>query len=117
MIGERLLPWFNFLSLEGSGHHRGDRGNFAVAFSALSWRQRMGRGSVGAITFHEKGVQPPRYRIAIESSRGSRRRVERLSAAGKTTGSGRGRFDAASPSFGSSSPSTGCGWKSESRPI
>src|SRR5580700_2382482 len=84
--------------------------NLAVASSALGWRQRMGRGSVGAITFHEKGVQPPRYRIAIESSRGSLRRVERLSAAGIPTGSDRGRPDAASPSFGSSSPSTGYEW-------
>ena len=85
MIGERLLPWFNFLFVWGGlGITAADQGNFAVAFSALSWRERMGRGSVVAITFHEKGVQPPRYRIAIESSRGSRRRVRTPLGGGNT---------------------------------
>jgi hypothetical protein len=97
---------FQFSSRSGRGAGR----NLAVASSALRWRRRMGRGSVAAITLHEKAVQPLHRRIAIESSRGSRRRVERLSAAGIPTGSDRGRPDAASPSFGSSSPSTGYEW-------
>src|SRR5271166_4024770 len=57
-------------------HMRGypHRGNLAVAFSALCWRQRMGSGRQAAITFQEKVVQPLRWRFAIESSRASRRR-------------------------------------------
>src|SRR5580700_6792832 len=38
-----------------SGRQRGDRANLAVASSALGWRQRMGRGSVGGDYISRKG--------------------------------------------------------------
>ena len=91
---------FNFLSLEGSAINAAIGAILLSLFCAhISWRQRMGRGSVVATTFHEKGVQPLRSWLEIESSRASHRRVERPSTAGIPTGSGQGRPDAASPSL------------------
>ena len=61
-----VLPRFNFLSVSPSTR-RGAQ--FAVASSALGWCQRTGRGSIAAITLHEKAVQPLHRRIAIEKFR------------------------------------------------
>jgi hypothetical protein len=52
-------------------------------------------------------AQLPRRRIAIESSKALRPRAECLWVVGIPIGSGRGRADAASPSFGLSSLSNG----------
>ena len=59
-----------------------------------------GVASGATIKSHEKGVQPLRRRIAIESSRGSLPRVERPSAAGIRNGLGLGRLHATPSSFG-----------------
>ena len=52
-IGEWFLPRFNFLRRVWPSTRR--RGNLAVASSALGWRQRMGRGSVGGDYISRKG--------------------------------------------------------------
>jgi hypothetical protein len=60
MIGEWFLPRFKFSSR--SDRQRGVGGNLAVASSALGWRQRMGRGSVGGDYTSRKGssaASPP----------------------------------------------------------
>ena len=55
MIGERLLPWFNFLFVGGLAITAAITAILPSLFLCSDWRERMGRGSVGAITFHEKG--------------------------------------------------------------
>ena len=78
-----------------SGRRRGVGGKFAVASSAFGLASGWARVPRRRWRFTKKGVEPTRCRIAIESSRGSLRRVERPSAAGTRNGSGRGRLPAA----------------------
>ena len=73
-------------------------------------RREKGRGRVGSRRSRLRKEEAPllRRRIALERSKALRQRVECLWVVGIPIGSGRGRADVASPSFGSSSPLTGC---------
>jgi hypothetical protein len=114
-IGEWFLPRFNFLlglavnGAVGQSCCRFFCGRLAPAYGVRVGRRRL--------HFTKTGVRPLHRRIAIESSRGSLQRVERPSAAGIPTGSGRGRLHAAHALFGSPFPSIGYEWTTESRPI
>ena len=93
-------------------------GQSCCRFSALGWRQRMGRGSVGG-DYTSRKRQFSRFAagLRLKVREGHSDEFERPSAAGTRNGSGRGRLHAARALFGSPIPSIGYEWTTESRPI
>ena len=110
--------YLNFLSLKRSSRQLGDRGNLAVASSAVGWRQWRGAGPVGGDYISRKReFSCLAAGLRLKVRKGHSDEFEHPSVAGTRNGSGRGRLHATRGLFGLPIPSIGYEWTTESRPI